>query len=70
MWTSFASSPSMSRVTGIPVHFETMSAISSAVTSSLRREFGPWSAAMAASCWVSRSWSSRCVPYLSCAARS
>ena len=52
MWTSFASSPSMSRVTGMPVHFETMSAISSAVTSSLSSAFGPWSAAIAASCWV------------------
>ena len=41
MWTSFASSPSMSRLTGMPVHFETMSAISSAVTSSLSSEFGP-----------------------------
>ena len=50
MWTSFSSSPSIRRVTGIPVQAATISAMSSAVTSSLSSAPGPWSAAIAASC--------------------
>lgn len=37
MWTSFSVSPSSIRWTGMPVHFATTSATSSAVTSSLRK---------------------------------
>ena len=37
MWTSFWTSPSISRETGMPVHFATTSAMSSASTSSLRK---------------------------------
>ena len=37
MCTSFSTSPSMSRDTGMPVHFATTSATSSASTSSLRK---------------------------------
>ena len=36
MWTSFSISPSIRRETGTPVHLETISATSSASTSSLR----------------------------------
>ena len=69
MWTSFSSSPSMRRVTGIPVQAATISAMSSAVTSSLSRAPGPWSAAIAASWVFMRSASSPALPYLSSAAR-
>ena len=50
MRTSFSISPSSSRVTGTPVHLDTISATSSASTTSLRKR-GPWalSVALAAS---------------------
>ena len=41
MWTSFATSPSSRRVTGIPVQVATTSATSSASTSSLRKTVAP-----------------------------
>jgi hypothetical protein len=68
MWMSLAVSPSMSRLTGMPVQAPTISAISSAVTSSLRSEPAPCSLASSAS-WAA-SWSSRAffVSYLSWAA--
>ena len=50
MWTSLAVSPSSSLVTGTPVQAATISAMSSAVTSSLSSRSGPERAAMAASC--------------------
>ena len=52
----------------MPVHAPTISAMSSAPTSSLSSVPGPCSAASAASCSASRSWSSLWVPYLSSAA--
>ena len=45
MWMSLAVSPSISRLTGMPVQAATISAMSSALTSSLSSEPGPWSAA-------------------------
>ena len=48
MRTSLAVSPSMSRETGTPVHLATISATSSASTSSLRRRVPPWRSASAA----------------------
>ena len=68
MWTSLAISPSIRRLTGIPVQAPTISAMSSAVTSSFSIEPGPWSVARVASSSASRSVSSLSVPYLSCAA--
>ena len=68
MWMSLLVSPSSRRLTGIPVQAPTISAMSSAVTSSLSSEPGPWRAASAASCSVIRSVSSLSVPYLSSAA--
>ena len=68
MWTSFSSSPSMRRVTGIPVQAATISATSSAETSSLSSAPGPWSDAIVASWAAIRSASSRDLPYLSSAA--
>ena len=41
MWMSFACSPSMRRVTGMPVQAATMRAMSSASTSSLSSRRGP-----------------------------
>ena len=70
MCTSFSSSPSISFVTGIPVQAATISAMLSAVTSSRRSEPGPWSAARAASCSLSRAWSWGRVSYWSLAAVS
>ena len=43
MWISLAVSPSIRRLTGMPVHDATISAMSSAVTSSLSSEPGPCS---------------------------
>ena len=68
MWINLAVSPSIRRLTGIPVHAPTISAMSSAVTSSLSSEPVPWSETSAACCSASRSVSSFWVPYLSCAA--
>ena len=68
MWMSLAVSPSIRRLTGMPVQAPTISAMSSAPTSSLSSEPGPCRAASAASCSASRSVSSFWVPYLSSAA--
>ena len=55
-------------MTGIPVHAATISAMSSASTSSLRRR-GPPSVVSRAASWARRrSWSATSVPYLSSAA--
>ena len=70
MWMSLSVSPSRSFVTGTPVQADTISAMSSASTSSLSRRPGPWSASSAASRSVRRACSSGNVPYLSCAALS
>ena len=68
MWMSLFVSPSSRRLTGIPVHAPTISAMSSALTSSLSSEPGPCRAVSVASCSVIRSVSSLSVPYLSSAA--
>ena len=68
MWMSLFVSPSSRRLTGMPVHAPTISAMSSALTSSLSSDPGPWSAASAVSCSAIRSVSSLSVPYLSSAA--
>ncbi len=45
MWTSFCTSPSRRRETGMPVHFETTSAMSSSSTSSFSILRSRWSSA-------------------------
>ena len=66
---SFCISPSIRRVTGIPVQRLTTSAMSSESTSSLRRRPSP-RARRRSSCAASRCSSSRSAPYRSRAARS
>ena len=68
IWMSLAVSPSMRRVTGIPVHAATISAMSSAPTSSLSNAPAPCRPASVSSSVARRSTSSFWVPYLSSAA--
>src|SRR5437588_203530 len=59
MWTSFSISPSIRRLSGMPVHLDTTSATSSASTSSLRkRGAAPASAAASADSAASSCFSS------------
>ena len=70
MWTSFSISPSSSRVTGTPVHLETISATSSASTSSLKNRGVAAATSCSADSAASSAFSSSgIVPYWSSAAR-
>ena len=55
MWMSFATSPSISFDTGMPVHLATTSATSSSSTSSLRKVVSDWISASRVSSWTTSS---------------
>ena len=69
IWTSFWTSPSRRRVTGMPVHLATTSATSSSSTSSFRRRPWPCCSARRAFAASSSCWSWWSVPKRSSAAR-